>query len=361
MSRVINFSAGPSMLPLEVLKQAQDEFVDYQGMGFGIMEISHRSKVFDDVYHNTIDSIRKLYSLNDDYEVLFFQGGASLQFAMIPMNLILPNKPAEYANTGVWTQKAIKEAKIQNANYKIIASSEDSGFNHIPQVHFSDEASYGYICSNNTIYGTQYQKLPVSKAPLIIDASSDVLSKPIDFVASNIGFLYAGAQKNAGIAGVALGIIRRDLLQRSIQSVPTMLKYSTYANNDSMFNTPPTFSIYILGLVARWLDSLGGLEAVNKRNNAKAKLIYDAIDSSSGFYVGYADKNSRSIMNISFNIAGNPSLEPIFVEEAAKEGMIGLKGHKHIGGIRASIYNAVDLKQVQMLVDFMQEFARKHG
>lgn len=358
--RVINFSAGPSALPLCVLQKAQDEFLSFKGKGFSIMEISHRSAVFDEVYQDTIARIRHLYALSDDYEVLFMQGGASLQFALAPMNLSC-GKKIEYADTGVWTQKAIKEAKIQAKNYAVVASSEQDAYSYIPDVSFSDDAAYGYICSNNTIYGTQYRALPASAAPLIIDASSDVLSYPIDFSGSNVGLLFAGAQKNAGISGVTLVIIRKDMLARVPQNLPTMLRYDTYANNQSMFNTPPTFAIYMLNLICEWIQSIGTLDDMRERNSKKASEIYKAIDNSGGFYKGYARQDSRSNMNVSFNIAANSALEPVFVEEASKAGMLGLKGHKHIGGIRASIYNAIELSEVDTLTQFMREFARKHG
>lgn len=357
--RVINFSAGPSALPFEVLKKANDEFLSYQGKGFSIMEISHRSAVFDEVYQSTVARIKQLYALNDDYEVLFIQGGASLQFALVPMNLA--TSKAEYADTGVWSKKAIKEASIQGIDFSIVASSEADNYSYIPEVSFSDSASYGYICSNNTIYGTQYQQLPLSKAPLVIDASSDVLSRPIDFAGSNIGLLFAGAQKNAGMSGVTLAIIRRDLLNKSKPNTPTMLRYDTYANNQSMFNTPPTFAIYMLNLICEWIQNLGGLEAVKQRNAKKAAMLYEMIDNSGGFYVGHARKDSRSVMNVSFNIAPNKELEPIFVAEAANAGMLGLKGHKHLGGIRASIYNAIEPSEVEKLVEFMADFKKKHS
>lgn len=358
--RVINFSAGPSALPLSVLQKAQNELLSFNNNGFSIMEISHRSSFFDEVYKNTVSSIRRLYGLSDEYEVLFMQGGASLQFALAPMNLS-QDKKIEYADTGVWTQKAIKEAKIQAKDCEIVASSADLAYSYIPDVNFSDDAAYGYICSNNTIYGTQYKTLPNSKAPLIIDASSDVLSYPINFSGKNIGLLFAGAQKNAGISGVTLAIIRKDMLERIPDGIPTMLRYDTYVNNDSMFNTPPTFAIYILGLVCEWIEGVGGLESMKQRNSQKAYEIYSAIDNSGGFYKGHARDDSRSNMNVSFNIAANSALEPVFIEEASKAGMIGLKGHKHIGGIRASIYNAIEPSEVKVLVEFMREFARKHG
>lgn len=359
MNRVINFSAGPSALPLEVLQQAKNEFMDYQGRGFGIMEISHRSSFFDEVYNEVVADVKQLYALDDEYEVLLIQGGASLGFAMVGLNYGHLGR-ALYADTGVWTQKAIKEAGILGLDYEVVASSKDSNYDYIPEFSFSDGA-YGYICSNNTIYGTQYHALPASLAPLIIDASSDVLSKPIDFKGSNIGLLFAGAQKNAGIAGVCLNIIKKELLEKAAKNLPTMLSYETYAKNQSMFNTPPTFAIYMLGLVLKWIKKLGGLSAIKARNEQKAELLYSAIDESEGFYKGHAKAKSRSLMNVSFNIPASKDLELKFWQEAAERGMLGLKGHKHIGGIRASIYNAIELSEVQKLAQYMKEFASKNA
>ncbi|MBR8465088.1 phosphoserine transaminase [Campylobacter sp. faydin G-140] len=359
MSRIINFSAGPTGLPLSVLEHAKAELTDYRGEGYSIMEISHRSKTYEEIHFGAMDKIRRLYSIGDEYEILFLQGGAHLQFAMIPMNLYLGGV-AEYANTGVWTNKAIKEAKTMGINVHVAASSEEQKFSHIPDVKFSDDADYAYICTNNTIYGTQYKKLPKSKAPLVIDASSDFFSEPLDF--SDIGLLYGGAQKNAGPSGVTIVIIRKDLTDRIMnKNVPTFLRYKTHADAQSLYNTPPTFAIYLLNLTMQWLLDQGGLDAIKARNAIKAKLLYDAIDSSNGFYKGYADIASRSVMNVSYNIAANTELEPIFVAEALKAGMLGLKGHRLLGGIRASIYNAVSVEDVKTLVEFMREFARKNG
>ncbi|WP_291949872.1 phosphoserine transaminase [Campylobacter sp.] len=356
--RVINFSAGPSNLPDEVLKEAQENLFNYHQKGFSIMEISHRGKIFEEVHFEAMKLAKQLYELNDDYEILFFQGGASLQFAMIPMNLSLGGI-SEFANTGVWTKKAIKEAQILRINTKIIASSEDSGFNCIPQFKFSDEADYAYICSNNTIYGTQYNDYPITKSPLIVDASSDFFSKKLDF--SNIAMLFGGVQKNAGISGLACAFIRKDMIERSKnKNIPSMLKYSVYVENNSMFNTPATFAIYMFNLEMKWLLNQGGLDKINEKNIQKAKFLYEIIDQSGGFYQGYAKKEDRSLMNISFNIA-DKNLEPIFIKEAEENGMIGLKGHKILGGIRASIYNSIDFKKVQILGEFMKDFAKKNA
>lgn len=357
--RKINFSAGPSTLPESVLKQAQDELYDYQGKGFSIMEISHRTKIFEEVHFGAMSKAKELYGLSDDYEVLFLQGGASLQFAMVPMNLS-NGGVCEYTNTGVWTKKAIKEAQILGVNVKVVASSEEQKFSFIPEVKFSDNADYTYICSSNTIYGTQYKHYPKSKAPLIVDASSDFFSHKVDF--KDIAVFYGGAQKNAGISGLTCIIIRKDMVERSAtKNLPSMLKYAVHSENNSLFNTPPTFAIYMFNLEMQWLLNQGGLDAINERNNAKAKLIYDCIDSSGGFYKGHSEVNSRSLMNVSFNIAVNADLEPVFVKEAEEAGMIGLKGHRLLGGIRASLYNAITLPQCEQLANFMKEFAKKHG
>ena len=358
MQRVINFSAGPSTIPLSVLKQAQDEFLNYQGRGYSIMEISHRTKVFEEVLHQAMAKVKSLYGFGDDYAVLFLQGGASLQFAQVPMNLY-KGGVAEYANTGNWTNKAIKEAEILGINYKVVASSKESKFDHIPEVKFSDDADYGYICSNNTIYGTQYKELPKCKCPLVVDSSSDLFSRPVDI--SNVGLFYGGIQKNGGPAGVTLVVIRKDLLDRADNSkVPLILRYKTQAEADSMSNTPNTFGIYMLNLMLGWIENLGGLGEIHKRNLAKAELLYGTIDELGDFYKGHVKKDSRSLMNVVFNIA-NAELEPLFVKSAEANGMIGLKGHRVLGGIRASIYNAITLDNVQTLCEFMREFAKKNG
>ena len=358
MDRVINFSAGPSTMPLGVLKRAQEELLNYAGRGFSIMEISHRTKIFEEVLHSAMSRVRDLYGFSDDFTILFLQGGASLQFAQVPMNLYAGGV-AEYANTGNWTSKAIKEAGVLGINYRVIASSEDSKFDRIPEVKFSDGADYGYICSNNTIYGTQYPQLPQCACPLVVDSSSDLFSRPVDL--SSVGMFYGGIQKNGGPAGVTMVAIRKDLLDRANPKTPMILRYKTQADADSMSNTPNTFGIYMLNLMLGWIkDEIGGLAAMHERNKRKAALLYGAIDASSGFYRGHAQKTSRSLMNVSFNIA-DAALEPVFVAQAEAEGMIGLKGHRVLGGIRASIYNAINYEDVVKLVAFMSEFARKNG
>ncbi|ALV23877.1 phosphohydroxythreonine aminotransferase / 3-phosphoserine aminotransferase [Campylobacter iguaniorum] len=359
MNRVLNFSAGPSAIPLSVLERAKAEFTSYKGMGFSIMEISHRGKVFDALHNAAIEKIRKFYNVSDDYAVLFLQGGATLQFAQVPMNLY-NGGVAQYVNTGVWTTKAIKEAKIQSINYEVVASSEETKFDRIPEnIKFSDDADYAYICSNNTIYGTQYAKLPDTKCPLVVDSSSDLLSRELDFNTKNIGVFYGGAQKNAGPAGITLVIIRKDLAARVKDNVPTPLRYTTQIEANSLANTPPTFGIYMFDLVLDWINEQGGLKAIHELNKQKAKYLYDFIDNSS-FYQAHAKVGSRSLMNVSYTTP-NADLDALFVKEAEANNMIGLKGHRILGGLRASIYNAVTLDNVKTLVEFMKEFERKNG
>lgn len=356
--RKINFSAGPSTLPLELLKEAQAELCDYRGLGYSIMEISHRTKIFEEVHFGAMQKAKELYGLGEEYEVLFLQGGASLQFAMIPMNLTMGGV-CEYANTGVWTKKAIKEAQILGLDVRIVASSEEEKFSYIPKVEFSNRGDYAYICSNNTIYGTQYKEYPKTKTPLIVDASSDFFSRKVDF--SDIALFYGGVQKNAGISGLSCLFIRKDMLERSREkNIPSMLKYAIHAENNSLFNTPASFAIYIFNLEMEWLLKSGGLDAIHQKNMQKASLLYETIDKSESFYKGHAKKEDRSLMNVSFNIAKS-ELESIFVKEAEEAGMIGLKGHRILGGIRASIYNAINLEQVKILCDFMKEFRHKYA
>ncbi len=354
MARVFNFGAGPATIPLEVLEEAQENLIDYKGEGMSIMEASHRSKMFDDVHMEALALIRELYLVPEDFEILFMQGGASMQFALVPLNLA-KDGIAQYVNSGVWSQKAIKEAKILKINHEVV----DLSYDHIPKnlnLNLNDEADYVHITSNNTIYGTQYREFPQTKAPLVIDASSDIFSYEVDW--SKIDLMYAGAQKNAGPSGVTIVIIKKDLLSRSSENTPSMFRYKTYADNNSLYNTPPTFGIYMLNLTMKWIKKQGGINALQKANEKKAKLLYDAIDNSGGFYVGYAKKDSRSLMNVSFNIK-DAKLESEFINLATKSGLIGLKGHRSVGGIRASIYNAMSFEGVQTLVEFMEKFASK--
>lgn len=358
MKKVYNFSAGPSKLPEEVLKEAKENLVDYQGNGFSVMEISHRGAVFDSIYKETIALIRQIYEIPDNFEVLFMQGGASLQFALVPLNLYCGGV-GEYVDTGVWSSKAIKEAAIQGINHKVVASSAEFGYRFIPDINFSDDADFAYITSNNTIYGTEYKSFPSTKAPLIVDASSDIFSYKIDW--NKVSLLFAGAQKNAGPSGLTIVVIKKDLLNLVKPNVPTMLRYDTYAQNESMFNTPPTFGIYMLNLVCKWILKQGGVENIRLINEKKANLLYDLFENSDGFYRAYAQENSRSNMNVVFNIKDkDEKLEKELVKFAEENDMIGLKGHRHIGGLRASIYNAVTLSEVEALANLLQEFRMKH-
>lgn len=355
--RIHNFNAGPAVLPLPVLEEIQEEFTDYKGSGMSIMEMSHRSKWFDDVINDTVERTKRLLNLDERFQVLFIQGGASLQFCMIPMNLAIPGKPVDYINTGTWSTKAIKEAEIQWNDVRVIASSDDKDFSYIPKDFQVDaDAAYLHFTSNNTIKGTQWSNLPKDgDVPLISDMSSDIMSRPIDV--SPFGLIYAGAQKNIGPSGTAMVIIREDMLKRVPDSLPTMLKYSTFSEKNSLFNTPSCFNIYTVGLVLKWLEeTIGGLKEMEKINKEKAGILYDYIDRSD-FYRGTAVKESRSLMNVTFRLPSE-ELETKFVAEALKEDLGGLKGHRSVGGCRASIYNATGVESVKALVEFMAEFKK---
>lgn len=359
-NRIYNFNAGPAALPLPVLEQIKDEFLDYKGSGMSITEISHRSKWFDDVINDAVERTGRLLNLDDGYKVLFIQGGASLQFCMIPMNLSLEGKPTDYINTGTWSTKAIQEARIQQKDVHVLASSEDRDFAYIPGgFEVDQDAAYLHFTSNNTIKGTQWADFPEAGGiPLICDMSSDFLSRPFD--ARPFGLIYAGAQKNIGPSGTALVIIRDDMLERVPDNLPSMLKYTTFAEKNSMYNTPSCFIIYTIDLVLKWLEeTVGGLEKMAALNQEKAKVLYDYIDRSD-FYRGTADMDSRSLMNVTFRLPSE-ELEKQFVDQATKEGLGGLKGHRSVGGCRASIYNATGLEAVQALVAFMDGFAKKGG
>ena len=358
--RIYNFSAGPAVLPLAVLEEAQRDLVALPGVGMSVLEISHRSKTFDAIIQNAEADIRKLAGIPDDYHVLFLQGGASLQFSMVPMNLMPPANKADYIVTGVWSKKAVKEAK-RVGQVNIAASTEEGKFTRIPaddEIRLDPEAAYVHYTTNNTIYGTQWHRTPENgNVPLVADASSDIFSKPIDV--ARHGVIYAGAQKNLAPAGVTLVIIRDDLLSRSSDELHTMLNYRTHADSKSLYNTPPTFTIYVLGFTVKWLLEQGGLEAIEQRNEEKAKLLYDAIDATE-FYRPHAEPEARSRMNVTFRLPSE-ELEKQFVAEATRQGMDGLKGHRSVGGIRASIYNAFPKDGVEALVAFMNEFERKNG
>jgi len=360
VKRISNFNAGPAALPLPVLEEIQEELLDFKGSGMSILEVSHRSKWFDDVINKAIERINRLLKLDDDFHVLFVQGGASLQFCMIPMNLTLEGKPADYINTGAWSTKAIKEAKILGKDVRVIASSEDKGFSYIPNdFEVNKDAAYLHFTSNNTIKGTQWGQFPESRnVPLICDMSSDIMSR--SFNAKPFGLIYAGAQKNIGPSGTALVIIRKDMLDRVPDNLPAMLKYTTFSDKNSMYNTPACFSIYTIDLVLKWVEeTIGGLEEMEKINKEKAAILYDFIDQS-GFYHGTAAKDSRSLMNVTFRLP-NEDMETRFVSEALKSNLGGLKGHRSVGGCRASIYNATGIEAIKSLVEFMAEFEKKEG
>jgi len=358
-TRVYNFNAGPAALPLPVLERAQAEMLDAGGSGMSVMEMSHRSKEFAEIIQAAEANVRRLMGVDDDYAVLFLQGGASLQFAIVPMNLRRPGKTADYVDTGSWSSKAIKEAKVAG-NINIAWSGKQENYTRTPrqdELSLTPDADYVHICSNETIGGIRYPSFPKTDAPLVADMSSEIMSRVIDV--NQFGMIYAGAQKNLGPSGLALVIIRRDLLDRVSEDVPIFLRYKTHAAEGSLYNTPNTWGVYILRLVTDWLDELGGIEAMQKINEQKAAALYTLIDSSD-FWRSPVDRDSRSIMNVVWRLP-NEELEDLFVAEAKREGMVGLKGHRSVGGIRASIYNAVPMEAVQALVSFMKEFERKHG
>jgi phosphoserine aminotransferase len=355
--RIYNFSPGPATLPYQVLEEAAKDIVNFRNRGIGLIEMSHRSKEFMAVAEETGSLVRELLNVPDNYSVLFLQGGASSQFFMVPMNLLGQGKGATYLNTGVWSRKAIAEAKLFG-DIKVAWTGEEDKFNRVPsddEYSVDPESEYLYFVSNNTIYGTQFRKFPETDVTLVSDMSSDILSRPVDV--SRFGIIFAGAQKNMGPAGVTVVIIRDDLLDRADESVPTMLKYRTHADKDSMFNTPPCFAIYCVGRVMNWLREQGGVEEMARLNEKKAAILYEAMDRTD-FYRGHAKKDSRSLMNISFNLP-TPELEAKFIAEAAEQGLDGLKGHRSIGGCRASIYNAFPMEGVEKLVDFMADFEKK--
>jgi phosphoserine aminotransferase len=358
--RIYNFNPGPAALPLPVLEEIQANFLNYDGTGMSITEISHRSKQFDEVINGAVARARRLLGLDDDWQVLFIQGGASLQFAMVPMNLLGNGQSADYINTGTWSTKAIAEAQLLGKTVRVSASSEDRNFCYIPQqIEFDPQAAYVHITSNNTIKGTQWSRFPeTGGAPLIADMSSDIFSRPIDM--RPFGLIYAGAQKNIGPAGVCMVIVRKDLLECVPEKLPSMLKYTTYAAKNSLYNTPPCFAIYAVSLVLEWIEeTIGGLEKMAARNQAKAELLYNAIDDSD-FYNATADRDSRSLMNVTFRLP-DENLEQKFVAEGLAAGLGGLKGHRSVGGCRASIYNPTPLAAVEALVGFMTTFEKKYG
>ena len=358
--RVFNFNAGPAVLPLEVLETAQTELLDFKGTGMSVMEISHRSKEFEAIIQTAEADLRELLSIPDNYKIMFLQGGATLQFAMLPMNLRAAGASADYIVTGTWSKTAIKEAKKLGA-VRAAANTEKEGFNCLPEsLDLDPNAAYLHFTSNETIHGVEFfnEPIPPSGVPLVCDSSSDFISRPIDV--SKYGLIYAGAQKNAGPAGVTMVIIRDDLLERTPENLPVMLDYKALAASGSLHNTPPAFTIYIVGLVFQWAKRLGGLTEIQKINRQKADAVYATIDESGGFYRGHAAPEARSVMNIPFRLPSE-ELEETFVKEAKKNDLIGLKGHRSVGGIRASIYNAMTDEGTETLVQFMKEFQRKNG
>jgi len=362
IKRAHNFNAGPAALPLPVLERIREELLDCRGTGMSVMEMSHRSPEFEAINNAAEQNLRKLLAIPEDYAVLFLQGGGSLQFSMVPMNLALPGKPVDVLHTGAWTAKAIGELK-KGILHRIAASTEAEKFVRVPgaaEIQHSPDASYTYLCTNNTIEGTQYHEVPASAAPLVADMSSDIASRPIDV--SKFGLIFAGAQKNLGPSGVTVVIVRKDLAERADKNLPTTLQYRTFIKEKSLYNTPPTFAVYVLGLVTEWMAGEGGAAGMQKRNETKARLLYDTIDSSNGFYRCPVEKPSRSLMNVVFRVAGgNEALEKEFAKGAAAANLVGTPGHRSVGGMRISLYNAVGQDCVEALVSYMREFQRTRG
>jgi len=354
--RVYNFCPGPATLPVPVLERAQKELLDFQGTGMSIIETSHRAESYDKVHQGARTRIKKLLNVPDAYEVLFMIGGASQQFALIPMNFRSAGKGAcEYVNTGIWATKAIEQAEIQDKETRVVASSEDKNFNYLPKdISFGKDACYVHMTSNNTVVGTQYQTFPKTPAPLICDMSSDILSRALDF--SQFHLIYAGAQKNMGPAGVTIVIARKDFIEGGADGLPSIMSYKTHLKGNSLYNTPPAFTIYMVGLVLEWLEGEGGVSGIQKKNEAKAAILYEKLDSSD-FYRGTASKEDRSLMNVTFRLPSE-KLEEKFCIEAEAAGLSGLKGHRSVGGCRASIYNAFPKEGVVRLVEFMDQFEK---
>jgi phosphoserine aminotransferase len=361
MATVYNFNAGPAVLPKSVLEHAQSELLDFRGTGMSILEMSHRSKDFEAVVTEAESLARELYGFGDSHRVLFLQGGASLQFSMVPMNFLPAEQPADYIVTGSWSEKALAEAqKLGDA--RVAASSADTNHNRIPgpeEIRLSDNPAYVHITSNNTIFGTQWQTLPTfGSIPIVADFSSDVFSRPVDV--APYGLIYAGLQKNGGTSGATMVIIRQDFLERDNKALPSMLRYALHAKNNSLYNTPPMFSIYVSMLVMRWLRDEGGLAAVAERNAKKAAILYEALDSSGGFYVGHALPEARSVMNVTFRLK-TEELEKQFLAEAKAQGFVGVNGHRSVGGVRASCYNAQTFEACEAFAAFMKQFAAANG
>jgi len=361
--RAFNFNAGPGALPLPVLERIREELLDWHGSGMSVMEMSHRSPEFESISAGTERKLRELLGISEDYAVIFIQGGGSMQFTMAPMNLCLPGKPVDVLHTGTWTAKAIGELK-KGILHNIAASTESEKFARLPrreEMKFSSDASYVHICTNNTIEGTQWTMLPeTGNIPLVADMSSDIASRPVDV--KKYGVIFAGAQKNLGPSGATIVIIRKDLAERADKNLPTLLQYRTHIKEKSLYHTPPTFAVYIVGLVLEWIESEGGVPGMEKRNEAKARLLYDTIESSGGFYSCPVEKASRSKMNVVFRVAGGEdAIEKKFGTEAAAAGLVGTPGHRSVGGMRVSLYNAVTPEAVEVLTSFMREFQRTRG
>jgi phosphoserine aminotransferase len=361
--RAFNFNAGPAALPLSVLERMRDDLLDYAGTGMSVMELSHRSPEFEAISDTAERTLRRVLSIPDDYAVSFLQGGGSLQFAMVPMNLWVPGKPVDVLHTGAWTAKAIEELK-KIAQYRLAASTEADKFTRVPkpsEISLDPNASYVAMCTNNTIEGSQWSYVPETSAvPLVADMSSDIASKPIDV--RKFGMIFAGAQKNLGPSGATVIILRQDLVERANDKIAKILQYRTQIKEKSLYHTPATFSVYTMGLVLNWIEAQGGVAAIEKRNAAKAKLLYDTIDGSGGYYRCPVERDSRSVMNVMFRVSGGEeAVESRFVTEAEAAKIAGIKGHRSVGGMRASIYNAVTMETVETLVAFMREFQRKNG
>ena len=372
VKRVFNFNAGPSALPLSVLERIREELLDWRGSGMSVMEMSHRSPEFESINAAAEAGLRKHLAIPEDYAVIFLQGGGSTQFTLAPMNLLLTGKPVDLLHTGTWTAKALAELK-KGVPHRLAATTEPVKFTRVPrkdEISIAPDASYAHICTNNTIEGTQYHALPdTGEVPLVADMSSDIASRPLDV--KKFGLIFAGAQKNLGPSGVTVVIVRKDLAERADKNLPTIFQYRTHIKEKSLYHTPPTFAVYIVGLMMDWIEAQGGLTGIQKRNETKAKLLYDAIDSSNGFYHCPVEKDSRSLMNVVFRVAGangqsaathpDEGAEKEFGKQAAAAGLVGTPGHRSVGGMRVSLYNAVEPAAVEALVGFMKEFQRKRG
>lgn len=360
-NRVFNFNPGPAALPTSVLEEVRQELLNYRGTGMSVMEMSHRSPEFEEIITSTASLMLEIMGLNNDYHVLFLQGGASLQFAMIPLNFLHPGQTADYIITGNFAERAWQEARRIGQTH-VAASTKEEGFKRIPrqeELNFSQSPAYIHITTNNTIFGTQWKYIPeCGQAPLVADMSSDILSREMDL--SRFSLIYAGAQKNLGPAGVTAVVIKKELLERATSNLPQILSYKVHAEANSLYNTPPCFAVYIVGLVLKWIKKKGGLKKIEEENKKKAALLYQVIDESGGFYRGHADKESRSTMNVTFRLPDEKT-EKAFLEGAAAEGLVGLKGHRSVGGIRASLYNAVPLEGCKALALFMKDFRQKKG